>query len=99
MMQRQLQHLTSSAERPNITIQVVPLAAGATTALEGPIVLIDLADGSSVVHLETRRAGGFLSEDPHVRAIRLAWRRLRAVALAPDKSVRLIATIAGKKTD
>lgn len=98
VMHRQLHHLIASAQRPNITVQVVPVAAGATPALGGPIVLIDLADGGSVVHLETRRAGGFLSEESHVQAIRLAWRRLRAVALAPDKSVRLISAIAGKET-
>lgn len=96
VMKRQLQHLLACTQRPNITIQVVPIAAGATTAMEGPLMLIDLSDGSSVVHLETRRAGGFLSEEPHVREIKLAWRRLRAVALVPDKSARLIATIAGK---
>ena len=98
VMHRQLHHLIACAQRPNITIQVVRVAAGATPALEGPIVLIDLPDGEGVVHLETRRAGGFLSEKAHVQAIRLTWQRLRAVALAPDKSVRLIAAIAGKET-
>lgn len=98
VMHRQLQHLLSCAQRPNITIQVVPVIAGATAVLEGPLVLLNLIDGRSVVHLETRRAGGFLSEESHVKAIRLVWRRLCAVALAPNESARLIATVAGEMT-
>lgn len=98
VMQRQLQHLLTSAQRPTITLQVIPFAAGSTAGLEGPIVIVDLPDGRSVVHLETRRAGGFLSEESHVKATKLAWRRLRAVALAPDNSARLIAAVADKMT-
>lgn len=90
MMQRQLQHLIASAQRPNITLQVVPFAAGATPALSGPLVVLDLADGRSVIHLEAQRAGAFLSEESHIRAIKLAIHRLRAVALAPEESARLI---------
>ncbi len=96
MMHRQLQHLLTSAQRPNITLQVVPFAAGATPALSGPIVVLDLADGRSVIHLEAQRAGAFLSEESHIQAIKLAIRRLRAVALAPEESMRLIAGIAGE---
>lgn len=93
VMYGQLQHLLTCSQRPNITMQVVPTTAGATTALEGPIMVLDLTDGRSLVHLETRRAAGFLSEDSDVSSIKLSWRRLRAIALAPDKSARLIAAI------
>ena len=99
VMQRQLQHLMACAQRPNITIQVVPFLAGATPGLDGPIVIIDLADGRSVVHFEARRAGAFLSEEPHVRASKLAMRRLRALAMAPDESLRLIARVESEMTE
>jgi hypothetical protein len=98
VMQRQLQHLRSCAQRPNITLQVVPFSAGVPLALGGPIVIIDLADGRSVVHLESRRTAAFLSEGPHVGALKLAMRRLHALATAPDESCRLIATIEGEMT-
>jgi hypothetical protein len=98
VMQRQLQHLLTCARRPNITVQVVPFSLGATPGLGGPIVILELADGRSVVHLEARRAGAFLSEEPHVKATKLAMRRLRALALAPDESGRLIARVEGELT-
>ncbi|HET9143007.1 helix-turn-helix transcriptional regulator [Actinophytocola sp.] len=93
VMQRQLQHLHTCSERPNISVQVLPFAAGATPGLDGPLVVLDLADGRSVVHLEARRAGAFLSEEPHIRSTRLAVRHLIALALAPDESRRLIADL------
>jgi len=96
VMQRQRRHLLSSAQRPNIKLQVLPFLAGATPALGGPIVILDLADGRSVIHLETQRVGTYLSEDPQVRATKLAMRRLSALALAPDESARLIASIDGE---
>jgi uncharacterized protein DUF5753/helix-turn-helix protein len=96
VMQRQLQHLLACTRRPNITLQVIPFALGATPGLSGPIVILELTDGRSVVHLETRRAGAFLSEDQHVRATKLAMRRLEALALAPDESARVIAGIEGE---
>ncbi|HEV8556396.1 MAG TPA: helix-turn-helix transcriptional regulator [Actinophytocola sp.] len=98
VMERQLQHLAASAQRPNITLRVVPFLAGATPALSGPFVILDLVDGRSVVHLEARRTAAFLSEESHVRAAKLAMRRLNAVALAPDESAQLIATILGEQT-
>jgi transcriptional regulator with XRE-family HTH domain len=98
VMARQRQHLVASAQRPNVTLQVVPFEAGATPGLEGPMVILDLADGRSVIHLEARRAGAFLSEEPHIRATKLAMHQLRALALAPDESVRLIAGIEGELT-
>lgn len=97
VMQRQLQHLLTCAQRPNITLRVVPFRAGATPGLEGPIVIVDLGDGRSVVHLEARRAGTFLSEEPHVRATKLAVRELSAIAMAPDESLRLIASMVGER--
>jgi transcriptional regulator with XRE-family HTH domain len=98
VMQRQLQHLLTCARRPNITVQVIPFKLGATPGLGGPIVILELADGRSVVHLEARRAGAFLSEEPHVTATKLAMRRLRALALAPDESGQLIAKLEGELT-
>jgi len=98
VMQRQLQHLLACAQRPNVTVQIVKFSAGATPGLEGPIVILDLSDGRSVVHFEARRAGAFLSEESHIRAAKLAVRRLVAVAVAPDESGRLIASIEGEVT-
>ena len=93
VMHRQRQHLLACAQRPNIKLQIITVARGATPGLGGPIVILELGGGRSVVHLETRRAGAFLSEEPHINATKLVMRRLRALALAPDESARLIASI------
>jgi hypothetical protein len=91
-----LQHLLTCSQRTNITVQVVPFSAGATPGLEGPYIILDLGDSRSVVHVESRRASAFLSEESHVRATKLATRHLIALALAPDESRRLIADVASE---
>jgi transcriptional regulator with XRE-family HTH domain len=93
VLKRQLQHLLTCAQRTNVTVQVLPLSAGANPGLDGPLIILDLDGGRSVVHLETRRAGAFLSEEPHVKAAKIVWQRLRAMAMAADRSARLIAGI------
>ncbi len=96
VMARQLRHLAERAKRPNITVRIVPLAAGATPALEGPTVLYELRDGQSLVYLESRGSSGFLSEEQAVRRARVGLRKLCAISLAPAESMqRLLVAAAG----
>ncbi|BCJ59058.1 hypothetical protein C1I93_08075 [Micromonospora endophytica] len=41
VMARQLRHLVDAAERPNVTLRVVPLTVGAHTGLDGSFALLD----------------------------------------------------------
>lgn len=90
----QLRHLAELARRPRVTIQVVPLAAGPHPGLEGPFMLMEFATDPPLVHLENRVTSIFLEEDPHIASYRLAWQRIKARALPPERSVALIARLA-----
>ena len=64
VMRRQLQHILQVAERPNVTIQVIPFAAGAHAAAGGPFSILrfserDLAD---VVYLEQLTSALYLDK-------------------------------------
>ncbi len=54
VMRRQLQHLLEAAERPNVTVQVIPFASGAHAAAGGPFSILRFAerDLPDVVFLE-----------------------------------------------
>jgi transcriptional regulator with XRE-family HTH domain len=54
VMRRQLQHLLEAADRPNVTIQVVPFKAGLHAAAGGPFSILRFAerDLPDVVYLE-----------------------------------------------
>ncbi|HEX3778212.1 MAG TPA: helix-turn-helix transcriptional regulator [Pseudonocardiaceae bacterium] len=94
VMRRQLRHLLACADRPNVNLRVLPFATGAHPGLEGPFVIIDFPDQPSLVYLEHRGNTTFLEEEKHLKATRMAWRRLSAKAMAKDDSLRLVASIA-----
>jgi len=64
VMRRQLQHLLEAAERPNVTIQVIPFAAGAHAAAGGPFSILRFAerDLPDVVYLEQLTSALYLDK-------------------------------------
>ena len=96
VMRRQLGHLLSSTDRPNIQLQVIPRPPRGIPCAQGPVddhrstwltpCSVDEANG----------AGVFFSEDQHLRPALLAWQRLRAIALSPLQTRSLIADIIGE---
>jgi transcriptional regulator with XRE-family HTH domain len=98
VMPGQLHHLLNMLRRPNIDLRVVPFSAGAHPGMEGPLLILDFADQPSLLYLEFRGATGLIEEDPTLRRAKLAWQKLRSIAMSPETSARLIATIAGELT-
>nr|MDT0661344.1 helix-turn-helix transcriptional regulator [Micromonospora sp. DSM 115978] len=94
VMARQLRHLVEAAERPNVTLRVVPFGVGAHTGLDGPIVLLAFPRNRPVVHLEHKLSGLFLDEPNQVEFFRREADRLAEVALSPAESVDLVARVA-----
>ncbi|MEV1120532.1 helix-turn-helix transcriptional regulator [Actinosynnema sp. NPDC049800] len=98
MMRAQLSHLTALTGRANILIQVVPFEAAAHPGLEGPFVRLEFADQPGLVYVESRSTSTFLEEERYLNDATLAWQKLRDLALSPEKSVGLMAELAGKST-
>lgn len=94
VMHRQLRTLVDASARPNVTVRVVPLSAGAHPGLDGTFVFLEFADEPMLVHLENWSNSAFLEEDHHLESYRLALQGLQDVALAPDASAAMIAAVA-----
>jgi hypothetical protein len=94
VMARQLRHLVEAAERPNVTLRVVPFDLGAHTGLDGPIVLLTFDRNRPVVHLEHKLSGLFLDDPEQVMFYRREADRLAEVALSPARSIDLVARVA-----
>ena len=58
VMRRQVGHLAEMAQRPNMTLEVVPFNAGAHPGMQGPFVIFEFPDADDVLFLET--SGGDL---------------------------------------
>ncbi|MDQ3887191.1 MAG: helix-turn-helix domain-containing protein [Actinomycetota bacterium] len=96
VLRRQLQHLVSIAERPNVTLRVVPLAAGAYAGLSGPFIILEFDGESALVFVENHRTGLFLEEAADLAGYRLALGNILNAALAPPATVELLAALAAE---
>jgi len=92
VMRAQLLHLAEQAARPTITVQVLPAAAGAHTAMHGPFVILQFPESGDpdVVYLEHRAASLYLEQSGEVQTYDLAFQHLLAKAAEPEQSIRLI---------
>ena len=94
VMVHQLNHLVSTAELPNVTVQVIPSnVTGWHPGLIGPFMLLEFPKAKSIVHFEHHRASAFIFDDNDVTAYVGLGRRLSELALTPDESVLLIGQI------
>ncbi|MYT14174.1 helix-turn-helix domain-containing protein [Streptomyces sp. SID8375] len=86
----QLAHLVSASEMPNITIQVLPFAAGPHDLIGGSLSLLWMADGTAVAYLEGNKSGDLIEDAAEIGQLRLSYDHLRDMALTPPDSVAFI---------
>ena len=96
VMREQLLHLAEMSARPNITLQVLPLAKGSHPAMAGGFTILRFPGviESGVVYLDNMTSDIFVESEAEVYHYRLAFDRLRDTALEPRQSVTLITQIA-----
>ncbi|MGW6603532.1 helix-turn-helix domain-containing protein [Streptomyces sp. NPDC055036] len=87
LMIQQLQHLLDMADSPNITIQIMPLAATPHPGMLGLFEVVRFPQPwPTVVNLENIRGGYFVEGTDDVRVFETAFDRVVAAALAPEIS-------------
>jgi hypothetical protein len=98
VMAAQLRHLIEVSTRPNavVTVQVLPLAAGAHPGMSGPFVILSFQNSKDppMVHLETATDGLYLEEPPDIERYTLRFSHLVARALGPNESRAMITDVA-----
>ncbi|GIJ25926.1 transcriptional regulator [Micromonospora qiuiae] len=104
VMADQLRHLLTVGQRHNITIRVLPLAAGPPLAAEaGTFVLLDFPDSTlgtpsepPTVYVEGLTGALYLDQPAEIAAYERVWRGLESLALDERQSVELIDAIRGE---
>lgn len=90
VMAAQCRHLLEVAERPNITIRVVPTDRGWHPGLYGSFIVLEAARTKPVIHLEHLRSSLFLDRPEDVQAYLDAKPTLLAATASVDDSRGLI---------
>ncbi|MEU6130784.1 helix-turn-helix transcriptional regulator [Saccharopolyspora sp. NPDC047091] len=98
VMQEQLGHLVEMSKLPNIEIQALPFAAGATPAMGSPFIILGFAAAEDPdVAFSEHLTGCVYVEDPDaVESYSLNFGALQDKALSPAASKEFIESIAGE---
>ncbi len=92
VMREQLDHLITMAQKPHVTLQVVPLSVTNASAPAIPITFLrfDGFDLPDVVYLEHIRSANFLEDRDETEEYRIALDRLADEALQPRETLELL---------
>jgi transcriptional regulator with XRE-family HTH domain len=95
VMRRQLQHVLEAAERPNVTIQVIPFAAGAHAAAGGAFSILRFSehDLPDVVYLEQLTSALYLDKRETVDHYMAVMERLCLEAAPASSTAKTINAI------
>lgn len=93
LMRLQIERLQMVAERPNVTLQVIPFGAGVHAGMDGSFSILEYEDEADqdVVFAENAAGGLFMEKDEDLRRYRFVFDRLRASALSPELSAEFLA--------
>lgn len=90
VMARQMERLLKDCESPNMTIQVLPFAAGAHAATEGSFLLWSYQDRSDVLYVEGLSTATLKESVADVENARLTYDLLQAAALPREQSAAMV---------
>ncbi len=91
---RQVRHLADISELDNVTVQVLPTAAGLNAGLNGPFVILEYDDDPSLVLLENKISSIFLDEPEQIEVFEAMWSDLRELALGSGETVEFLKRLA-----
>jgi transcriptional regulator with XRE-family HTH domain len=96
VMAAQLEHLARQAELPSVTLQVLPFSAGAHAGMDGEFTVFGYREPEDpdVVYIENTGGDAYIEDAEVTRRYRRIFDHLRAAALDPAESVRMLADIA-----
>ncbi|MGC5343562.1 helix-turn-helix domain-containing protein [Streptomyces sp. DT24] len=89
----QLNHLIDVAQFPSVVLQVLPFAAGIHGLMGSHLSLLWQTDGTSAAYIEGNGFGELIDEPDKVAGYRLAYDRVRDLALSPSDSIAFIRSV------
>ena len=90
IMRAQIRHLIEIAQRPNVTVQVIPFQAGGHAAAGGPFSILRFAeyDLPDVVYLEQLTSALYLDKKEVLDSYLMVMDRLAVEAMTPTASLK-----------
>ncbi len=101
VMEAQVAYLIEQAERPNVTIQLLPYSVGAHAAEGGAFTLLRFAEADlpDVVYLEHLTGAQYIERPEDVEQYARAMDRISVDALHPEDTLEELKRIAARRAD
>lgn len=102
VMRDQLDHLVAVAQRPNVTLQVLPFSRGAHPGIGSGFTIVRFPwdTDPGVVYLESGWSAGVYLEEPYeIEDHSLIFERLCHLSLDPDASIAMVRELAKEYLD
>ncbi|MDQ3825726.1 MAG: helix-turn-helix domain-containing protein [Actinomycetota bacterium] len=95
VMQAQLKRLVADAQRPNITIQVLPFSVGAHQATAGSFVVLAFpdSDDNDLVYVEGHLGDIYLEKEHDVDVYERMFDKLVDISMTAEQSVAFVTTV------
>ncbi|MGW5559142.1 helix-turn-helix domain-containing protein [Micromonospora sp. NPDC003944] len=90
VMIEQVTHLIDMAERPNITVHVIPSDIAMHVGLSGPFILARDADGTWVGNMENQLGGTLADKGSDLDTLLAKWEAVRNEGLSRRQSIELM---------
>jgi transcriptional regulator with XRE-family HTH domain len=92
IMREQLEFLVECAQRPTVTVRVLPFTAGPHPVMAGASLILEFpdADDRQVLYVENAMTGDILEQRKEMGTYDRAFARLEQLALDPAASVALV---------
>ncbi len=93
VMKEQCLKLVEKAQLPHVQLQVLPFERGAHSAMNGPLVLLNMTHAESLVYAEAPGSGQVIMDAQVVADCHQRFGALRGLALSPAESLDFIASL------
>lgn len=99
VMRAQLKKLVAEAQRPNITLQVLPFSVGMHQATVGPFVVLAFpdSDDNDLVYVEGYLGDIYLEKERDIDVYERMFEELVDVSMTADQSVAFITTVLDRR--
>ncbi|WP_259453457.1 helix-turn-helix domain-containing protein [Streptomyces ginkgonis] len=92
----QLRHLRECADLPGVAVQIMPLGRETHAALNGPFILLETPDHEHLAYSENQYSSHLIDHPDEVSNLAQRYAMLRAQALNPEESKRLLDQLLGE---
>jgi transcriptional regulator with XRE-family HTH domain len=93
VMGEQLSHIINTAERPNVSVRVIPYDVGAHPGLESNFTILTFAQAPTVIHTESLAGQIYVERPQDIERYQNAFEVLKKMAFSPQDTARFLETV------